>query len=150
MNISTEELIKALQTANQLKIGKEYDQYETENGNRLGYIPDYSYAANALAGNINKATTNTPGMYPHFSDAGKLPNHVTFSNESIFSTPQHPGGHWEEKTGFGSTHQDIFYPSTQQLHGLGYLDKLQNYYDHNKGNGIDKVIVPPPYKNIKQ
>ena len=149
MNISTEELMKALQIANQVELGKKYDQYEAENGKRLGYVPDYSYAANGLAGNINTATVNTPGMYPHFSDAGKLPNHATFSDESIFSSQQHPGGHWVGKDD-STTHQDIFYPSTQQLRGLGYLDKLQNYYDQNKGNGIDKVIVPPPYKNIKQ
>lgn len=30
----------------------------------------------------------------HFPDTYKLPNHPTFSNESIYSTKQNPGGHW--------------------------------------------------------
>jgi len=149
MDLSPEALAQALERERQLQIGKAYDTAEAINGKRLGYVPDYSYAANALNGGSNIPVNNTPGMYPHFTDGGKLPTHPTFSNESIFSTPQHPGGHWVGKDQ-SPTSQDTYYPSVNQLHGLGYLDKLQNYYDRNKGNGIDKVIVPPPYSNINQ
>lgn len=31
----------------------------------------------------------------HFPDTYKRPNHPTFSNESIYSTPEYPGGQWE-------------------------------------------------------
>lgn len=31
----------------------------------------------------------------HWPDTYKRPNHPTFSNESIYSTPENPGGHWE-------------------------------------------------------
>lgn len=30
----------------------------------------------------------------HFTDKYKLPNHKTFSNESLYSTPENPGGFW--------------------------------------------------------
>jgi hypothetical protein len=32
----------------------------------------------------------------HFTDKFKKPNHPTFSDESIYSTPETPGGHWHE------------------------------------------------------
>lgn len=31
----------------------------------------------------------------HFPDTYKTPNHKTFSNESIYSTPENPGGSWQ-------------------------------------------------------
>lgn len=31
----------------------------------------------------------------HFTDKFKKPTHATFSNESIYSTPERPGGKWE-------------------------------------------------------
>jgi len=30
----------------------------------------------------------------HVEDTYKRPNHATFSDESIYSTPETPGGHW--------------------------------------------------------
>lgn len=33
-------------------------------------------------------------VYNHFPDTYKKPNHPTFSNESIYSTPENPGGFW--------------------------------------------------------
>lgn len=35
----------------------------------------------------------------HLPDTYKLPNHMTFSNESMYSTPQEPGGNWQEDNG---------------------------------------------------
>lgn len=34
----------------------------------------------------------------HFPDTYKRPNHPTFSNESIYSTPENPGGTWKGET----------------------------------------------------
>jgi len=34
----------------------------------------------------------------HFPDTYKYPNHPTFSNESIYSTPEKPGGKWDGET----------------------------------------------------
>jgi hypothetical protein len=39
----------------------------------------------------------------HFSDKYKKPNHITFSEESIYSTPEKPGGKWY-KDANGKTH----------------------------------------------
>lgn len=44
----------------------------------------YSFFKNKGQGNIED----------HFPDTYKRPNHKTFSNESIYSTPENPGGQW--------------------------------------------------------
>lgn len=31
----------------------------------------------------------------HLDDAGKKPNHMTFSDQSMYSTPANPGGSWQ-------------------------------------------------------
>jgi hypothetical protein len=45
----------------------------------------------------------------HSSDAGKLPWHPTFSDESLYSNTKNPGGHWGYDV-FGNT----FTPSKKQ------------------------------------
>jgi len=45
----------------------------------------YSFYKNKGEGNIKE----------HFPDTYKRPSHPTFSNESIYSTPENPGGSWE-------------------------------------------------------
>jgi hypothetical protein len=134
----------------QLRVAEAYDKAEAARGAQLGYEPDYNFALNALGGGTNIIPPQYGqgnGLVPHFTDAGKLPNHVTFSDQAVLDSGN--GGHWVERSQ-SPTGEDTFYPSPQQLRGLGYLDKLQRYFDHEKGNGIDKVIVPPPYKNIEQ
>jgi hypothetical protein len=35
----------------------------------------------------------------HLTDEFKLPNHITFSDESVYSTPEQQGGQWKEEGG---------------------------------------------------
>jgi hypothetical protein len=66
----------------------------------------------------------------HYGDAGKLPWHPTFSNESAYSSPQFMGGRWDG---------DVFTPSIDQLQG-GYAGGLMNYL---RNAGV-KLGTPPP------
>jgi hypothetical protein len=51
--------------------------------------PDYDMAAWQAATGLQ---TLPPGQ--HYPDTYKLPNHMTFSNESMYSTPERQGGQW--------------------------------------------------------
>jgi hypothetical protein len=87
----------------------------------------------------------------HGGDAGKLPWHPTFSNQSAFSTNfvngepifgMAEGGKWTS-----DNRGDTFYPSQWQMSRPGYQRELQRYFDNERGRGIDNIVVPPPYEN---
>jgi hypothetical protein len=69
----------------------------------------------------------------HMSDLGKKPNHPTFSNESIHSTQDQPGGKWiENKDG-------TFYyqPSQEMLDRTHDVNNLQQYIQKREpGTGL--------------
>lgn len=62
----------------------------------------------------------------HNSDAGKLPNHPTFSDQSDYANEKTPGGHWGNKNG-----KDTYTPSVQMVTdgraaGLGrYMKRVE-------------------------
>lgn len=70
----------------------------------------------------------------HFIDKYKRPNHPTFSDESIYSTPETPGGHWHEN--YGGSGRWVYEPSDYtrknrdrtieylENSGEGYLDGM--------------------------
>lgn len=70
----------------------------------------------------------------HFTDRYKKPNHPTFSDESIYSTPETPGGHWHEN--YGGSGRYVYEPSDYtkknrketmdylRNSGEGYLDGM--------------------------
>lgn len=51
---------------------------------------DYDYYSLYRSGNYKQYTPDT-----HFPDTFKRPGHETFSNESVYSTPENPGGYWQ-------------------------------------------------------
>jgi len=72
---------------------------------------------------------------------GKLPSHVTFSEESpyyIEGFKATEGGSWtKDEDGWTYT------PSESQIErDPNYLSRLRDYYDREKGNGIDKIVLP--------
>ena len=73
--------------------------------------------------------------------AGKLPGHPTFSTESPYNIDgfrSAQGGQWS-----GSDGDWTYSPSQSQIdRDPAYLDKLQKYYDREKGKGIDKIEMP--------
>lgn len=70
----------------------------------------------------------------HFTDKYKLPNHPTFSDQSIYSTPETPGGTWHEN--YGGSGRWVFEHSPYTIKhkeathrylegsGEGYLDGM--------------------------
>lgn len=56
-------------------------------------------------------TGGAPVQPGHGTDKYKKPNHPTFSDESKYSTPQAPGGHWDET----KPERWAFVPSPQML-----------------------------------
>lgn len=71
---------------------------------------------------------DNPDSQEHFTDRYKLPNHPTFSNESIYSTPSTPGGSWSELDGKG-----FYIPSEY----TGTPERLKDIRDYlmNTGEG---------------
>jgi hypothetical protein len=67
----------------------------------------------------------------HLTDKFKKPNHPTFSDGSIYSNPQAPGGQWVEgKNGaweFVATHQNLKYRTPDAL-----MDYFRNYEPGNR------------------
>ena len=144
--MTPEQLAAGMELNSKLETARGYDDYEAHNGRLLGYEPNYSFGLAGLAGmNNNTGGLRADGKVPHFGDAGKLPGHPTFSDQALLHSMQNVGGRWDEAN---MNHGDVFYPSTQQLDQKGYLDKLQETFVFEKGNGIDDVVVPDGYRNI--
>lgn len=76
----------------------------------------------------------------HWSDKGKRPNHPTFSEESIYSTPQTPGGRWADSNANGLT--NTFVPSQQMYDDQQRMKYLVEYLRGPAENG--KVLMVPP------
>jgi hypothetical protein len=67
----------------------------------------------------------------HFTDKYKKPNHITFSEESVYSTPDNKGGKWY-KDANGKIH---FRPSEQQKQMRSY-EVYKRYFDQNEPDVI--------------
>jgi len=70
-----------------------YKKNTLEGQNNIPYSDRQSY--DYLSFYKNKEHLNPEyNIDQHFPDTYKRPNHPTFSNESIYSTPENPGGSW--------------------------------------------------------
>ena len=77
-----------------------------------GIYKDYDYGADG--------TADARG---HYSDKGKLPNHPTFSNESIYSGDKYRGGQWSTD----ASGNDVFTPSVDMVNS-GATKGLWEYF----------------------
>ena len=94
-----------------------YEKLLEENGRRLGNLGnDYDYA---LADGIDNNG--------HSVDAGKLPNHVSFSSESKYSGDELPGGEWGED--FQGT---TFKPTARMIKEAGGVEAYRDKFDWNE------------------
>jgi len=71
----------------------------------------------------------------HAPDTYKLPNHITFSEESIYHTPNTPGGKWSFENG-----KDVFYASPLNIKNAGGVENLKKYFI--KYEPKVKLIIP--------
>ena len=70
----------------------------------------------------------------HWLDIYKKPNHPTFSNMSIYSTPEHPGGRW-----LNNNTTATFRPSAWMKADPERIEELKKYwakYEAPKGNKL--------------
>lgn len=76
--------------AKDLNFQKWYNTNTLEGKNNIPFSEglDYDYYSYYRNGDYKNYTGG------HFPDTYKRPNHETFSDESIYSTPENPGGHW--------------------------------------------------------
>lgn len=74
-----------------------YNKNTLEGQNNIPYSDKQSY--DYLSFFMNKEHKNKEfNIEKHFPDTYKRPNHPTFSDESIYSIPENPGGHWDGET----------------------------------------------------
>ncbi len=71
----------------------------------------------------------------HLTDEFKLPQHITFSNESIYSNPSQQGGTWKKE---GDKWH--FYASPYNVKMIG-ADNLINYFNNVERDSI--LHLPP-------
>jgi hypothetical protein len=94
-----------------------------------------SYKDYDLQSYYNKYGATDVSKGQHLPDEFKLPTHTTFSNESIYSTPEKQGGAWQQdKKGTWS-----FTPSKWNIKNVG-VDSLKNYFKESEPNS--KLILP--------
>jgi len=69
-----------------------------------------------------------PTSREHFTDQYKKPNHITFSDQSMYSTPENMGGKWVETPG---TDGGTFYATKANLIHHSPAE-LQQYFKTNE------------------
>lgn len=124
-----------------------YNQWRSSLPKNLQEDNDYD-----LQGYYNKYGNKGPASNGHLPDEFKKPNHVTFSNESVYSSDKTPGGQWSQENG-----KWAFKPSPYNIQNVG-ADSLRNYFKQNepdskldmKANGgtIKKKSMFPSLKKM--
>lgn len=113
-------------TPNDVQTGKALDAAETDPSTGMGLevnlslgdrSNDYDYDSWQAA---NPGVEMAPGQ--HYPDTYKLPNHMTFSDESIYNKDGAEGGHWGLEDG-----KDTFTPGKTNLENHS-PDELRDYF----------------------
>jgi hypothetical protein len=105
-----------------------WNQYKTDQYNYKGRAEETGYEGAPKAG--------------HDYDSHKLPNHITFSNDSIYHTDETPGGQWSQE-GDGKWH---FYPSDFNLKQHP-AEELKKYFDEYEK---ESVLHLPEIDKVKR
>lgn len=96
-------------------------QWKMDNYAKMRREQDAGYD---LEGYVNKYGIPDQSGGKHLTDEFKLPNHMTFSNESRYSTPEQEGGQWRKE---GNTWHFYASPFNVQTHGAqGLRDYVYN------------------------
>lgn len=108
------------------------------NDNNIAQIENNDYDFYSYYRNGN---TQPHKQGDHFPDIYKLPNHETFSNESIYSVPEHPGGTWKGNT----------YIPVKKFQKGGYSRQdLYNYLFEDDDKKDESIPTAPAEDEIKQ
>jgi hypothetical protein len=108
----------------------------------LGLVgPDYDYGA---GGAYNKRTG-------HYGDAGKLPNHPTFSNQSNYAGgPGLAGGVWDTITTRDGKIVERYSPSTDMVNAGTTVGLAQYMKDVEPGVILGNPVQPKQTKGNKK
>ena len=112
-----------------------YKKNTLEGQNNIPYSDNQTY--DYLSFYKNKEHLNPDyNIDQHFPDTYKRPSHPTFSNESIYSTPERPGGSWKGES--YSPHGKFQYADG------GMLTEFNNGGSHetNPNQGVQQGISP--------
>lgn len=121
-----------------------------------GHYYDYKsfYEDNKDKIEIPYILTNTERMLSgdqnsHFTDTYKLPGHPTFSNESMYSNSDTPGGEWiEDQNGKGQfQHSD--YTMNYSDRTIDYLRGTNEYATYGGGYVLPEVKIYGKLNNSK-
>jgi hypothetical protein len=90
-----------------------------------------------LEGYIGKNGIPDQSKGQHLTDEFKLPNHITFSTQSKYSTPETPGGIWAVEKKGKTPEEDTwgYTPSDFVIKQQG-VDKLSDYFKKSEPNSI--------------
>lgn len=91
-----------------------------------------------MAGFIAKYGVQDQSQGQHLTDEFKLPHHITFSDESIYSTPETPGGQWTKDL----AGRWYYTPSEYVLTKHTYQELIDYFNKHGEG----AVLVLPGQK----
>lgn len=80
---------------------------------------DYRVFYDKMPEEANKLVSGDPNA--HFNDIGKRPSHPTFSEESIYSTNETPGGKWIDKGNGKWEYQHSWYTFQNKDKTTGYI-----------------------------
>lgn len=84
-----------------------------------------------LEGYINKYGIPDQSRGQHLTDEFKLPNHITFSDQSKYHTPETPGGQWKQE----QDNKWHYYASPYVVKQQG-VDKLMDYFKNREPNSV--------------
>ena len=85
----------------------------------------------------------TPDERGHLPDTFKMPNHITYSDESVYS--QHPEAPSPGKWRQGPDGKWVFWASPTNVQNAGGLTKLQQYFREKEP---DATLIFPSYSAI--
>lgn len=125
-----------------------YDNWFTKLQKQRGEMAqDYDYRKFYSRNRDNAEAMLTGDPSAHFTDQYKLPNHPTFSNESIYNTRSTPGGNWVE-------HPNDKWEFQHSDFTMRHSDETLNYLKENDKNSISTykggIVLPNVYINGTQ
>jgi hypothetical protein len=115
-----------IQPMNPLPYGNKENRY----GSLDEWITVEKGAGYDLQGYIGKYGIPDQSKGQHLTDEFKLPNHITFSDHSMYHNDKTPGGKWEQKDKVWHYTPSDF---VIKQHGT---DKLRDYFKTNEPNSV--------------
>ena len=116
--------------------GSWFDKLQKQRGEMA---QDYDYRKFYSRNRDDAEAMLTGDTSAHFTDQYKLPNHPTFSNESIYNTTTTPGGNWVE-------HPNDKWEFQHSDFTMRHSDETLNYLKENDNNSISTykggVVLP--------